>query len=39
MTQTGSVTSGNPFDAVAINAGDRTTMLHHCTIRPGLKGI
>jgi hypothetical protein len=39
MTQTGSVTSGNPFNAVGINAADRTTMRGHCTIRTGLIGI
>lgn len=39
MTQTGSVTSGNAFSAVSINAADKTTMLGHCTIRPGLPGI
>ncbi|MGW2084092.1 hypothetical protein [Streptomyces sp. NPDC001880] len=36
MTQSRSVTSGNPFDAVSVNSSDRTTMLGHCVIRPGI---
>ncbi|MFD7917156.1 hypothetical protein ACFV30_41885 [Streptomyces sp. NPDC059752] len=36
MTQTGSVTSGNAFNAVGINAADVTRMRGHCTIRPAL---
>jgi hypothetical protein len=39
MTQTGSVTSGNAFSAVAISAADRTAMRGHCTIRRGLTGL
>jgi Metallo-peptidase family M12 len=39
MTQTGSVTSGDPFKAVSINASDRTTMLGSCKMLPGLVGI
>ncbi|MGY2119298.1 hypothetical protein ACW9HR_35855 [Nocardia gipuzkoensis] len=39
MTQTHQVTSGDPFNAVAIHAADRATMLAHCTINPGLTGF
>jgi hypothetical protein len=39
MTQTGSVPSGNPFDAVGITAAQATTMRGHCTIRAGLTGF
>lgn len=37
MTQTGSVPSGNAFDAVSINAGDEIIMLRHCAMHPGLE--
>ena len=36
MTQSRSVTSGDPFNAVTINSADRATMLTHCVIRNGL---
>ena len=39
MTQTGSVPTGDPFDAVGITAGQATTMRGHCTIHAGLTGF
>lgn len=41
MAQTGAVQSagGDPFDAVTIVAGDRTTMKGHCTMQPGMVGV
>jgi hypothetical protein len=35
MTQTGSVTSGDPFNAVTINNDDRKTMVGHCAMKAG----
>ncbi len=39
MTQTGSVTSGNPFTAVGITANQKKTMLASCKMIAGLVGI